>query len=138
MTSVADSQEGLSAELSFTVTEGDLAIALGSGDVPVLATPRLVAWAEHACVEATKSVLAQSCTTVGTHIDLRHKMTSLVGETIRVSARVAEISGNRISYSVEATNDSGMVIASGVITRAHVNRATFLKNAGLNPEVNPH
>lgn len=135
MSSVADSREDLGAELAFTVAEGDLAIALGSGDVPVLATPRLVAWAEHSCVVATKSALAQTCTSVGTRIDLRHKMTSLTGETIRVRARVAEISGNRISYSVEAVNESGTVIASGIITRAHVNRATFLKNAGLNSEI---
>ncbi len=138
MNSVADSREALGAELSFTVAEGDLAIALGSGDVPVLATPRLIAWAEHACVEATESALAQTCTSVGTHIDLRHKMTSLAGETICVSARVTEISGNRISYSVEVTNEPGSVIASGIITRAHVNRATFLKNAGFKSSKNAH
>ena len=51
---------GDSATLEFTVTEDDTAVALGSGDLPVLATPRLLAWCEAATCAAVEAALTDA------------------------------------------------------------------------------
>jgi hypothetical protein len=63
---------GLSGVHSAVVRDNDTAIALGSGSVPVLATPRLVAWLEAAAVAAVDETIRDGSTTVGTLIDLQH------------------------------------------------------------------
>ena len=55
------------------VTDADTAVALGSGDVPVLATPRLIAWMEAATVRAAAAFLVKGQTTVGTAIRIEHR-----------------------------------------------------------------
>jgi fluoroacetyl-CoA thioesterase len=47
------------------VTDADTAAAVGSGDVPVLATPRLIAWMEAATVQSVARFLGTGQTTVG-------------------------------------------------------------------------
>ena len=61
-----------SATLAFTVTEDDTAAALGSGSLPVLATPRLLAWCEAATCAALEPTLPEGSTSVGTRISLEH------------------------------------------------------------------
>src|SRR5689334_15872032 len=67
---------GLRATVRHVVTEGDTAIEAGSGDVPVLATPRLLALAEAACVAALESHLDEGMTSVGTGVGLEHRRAS--------------------------------------------------------------
>src|SRR5688572_19421107 len=76
---------GLSATVTLTVTEADTAIALGSGDVPVLATPRIVALVEEATVAAVAPVLDDGATTVGTRVELDHHAPTRVGATVVAS-----------------------------------------------------
>ena len=54
------------ATLAFTVTDADTAAAVGSGDLPVLGTPRLLAWAEAATCAAVADELDEHRTSVGT------------------------------------------------------------------------
>ena len=70
--------------LRFTVTEQDTALALGSGDVPVLATPRLLAWMEQASVVAVAPSLDGSSTSVGVEVWMRHRRATAVGRTVEV------------------------------------------------------
>ena len=63
-------------------------MALGSGDVPVLATPRVVALVEEATVAAIAAALAPGQTTVGTRVELDHLAATPVGRTV-VGARPA-------------------------------------------------
>jgi fluoroacetyl-CoA thioesterase len=65
-------EPGLRAAFQYTVTEADTAAALGSGEVPVLATPRVLALAERATVAAVADALAAGATTVGTRVELDH------------------------------------------------------------------
>ena len=64
--------EGTSAAISFTVDEGSTAIALGSGDVPVLGTPKVIALVEEAAVAALAGSLSADDTTVGTSVTVDH------------------------------------------------------------------
>ncbi len=69
-------QPGLRSSVRIVVTEADTAIAIGSGDVPVLATPRLLALAEAAAVRAVAAALADGQTSVGTAAELKHRLAS--------------------------------------------------------------
>ena len=72
-------EPGLEAAFRYTVTEADTAAAVGSGDMPVLATPRVLALAERATVAAVAGALEAGATTVGTRVELDHLAPSPVG-----------------------------------------------------------
>jgi predicted thioesterase len=116
---------GLSADVAREVTDADTAQAIGSGDVPVLGTPRLVAWAEAATVAAVGNHLDAGQTTVGTHVALRHRAPSVVGTTITVRAELIDVDGVSLRFAVVA-HDGEHEIAQGEVERAVVDRQRFL------------
>ena len=93
---------GLRATVRHVVTEADTAIEAGSGDVPVLATPRLLALAEAACVAALESHLDEGMTSVGTGVALEHRQASPVGAEIEVEAELTELAGRRLVFGFVA------------------------------------
>jgi predicted thioesterase len=112
------------------VTDADTATALGSGDVPVLATPRLIAWMEAATVTTAARFLGDGQTTVGTEIRVRHHRATPVGGGVHISAAPPpEVVGRGLTFVVQATDDHGQVVAAGEIERVIVDRQRFL--AGL-------
>ena len=120
---------GLSAELSIVVTDDDTAIAAGSGDVPVLATPRLLALAEAATVAAVRDHLPEGATTVGATVALSHRAASLVGATVVAQAVLAEVDGRRLVFTVEA-REGDKLIGTGRVERVTVDRERFLSRLG--------
>lgn len=115
---------GLSASIARVVGDEDTAIALGSGDVPVLATPRLIAWCEAATLEAVAGRLPAHQTTVGGRVEFDHLAPSAVGADVVVSARVSAVSGRRIDLDVEAV-EAGRTVGRGTILRVIVHRQGF-------------
>lgn len=115
---------GTSATVSFTCDDASTAIALGSGDVPVLGTPKVVALAEEAAVLALEGSLAEGMTTVGTRIAIDHLAPTPIGATVRATATVTDATDRRIEFSVEA-RDEDTVVARGQHTRVIVERARF-------------
>lgn len=120
---------GDSASLGFTVHDEDTAIAVGSGDVPVLGTPRLVAWCEAATVAAVTAGLADGQTTVGTNVSIDHLAPTRVGRSVVVSASVSAVDGRQVTFDVSATDDSGP-IGRGTVTRVVVDRERFISRLG--------
>lgn len=113
------------------VTEADTASAVGSGDVPVLATPRLIAWMEAATVRAAGRFLGAGQTTVGTGIRIQHRRATPVGGSVEITATPPhEVVGRRLTFVVQAVDDSGQVLAAGEIDRAIVDRDAFLASIG--------
>jgi predicted thioesterase len=120
-------EAGLPAALVHLVAADDTAEAVGSGDVPVLATPRLLALAEAACIAALgDGVLAATSTTVGTRVELEHLLALQVGETVRVAARLGHRDGRLLRFEVVATDDGDRLVGRAVITRVLVDRQRFL------------
>jgi len=130
---------GLLAELRVVVSEADTAIAAGSGDVPVLATPRLLALAEAASVAAIEPQLAADMTSVGTAASLEHRRASPVGAEIVVEAELTEVAGRRLVFSFivrhstagnggDGGPDAGedLVVGAGTLERVVVDREKFL------------
>jgi len=116
---------GLQASFAHTVAEADTAAALGSGLVPVLATPRVLALVERATVAALDGTLEAGATTVGARVELEHLLASPVGATVQVSARLERVDGRRLEFAVQV-RDGGRVAAAGRITRVLVDRERFL------------
>src|SRR5436190_15256032 len=112
---------GLAASIDLTVKEGDTAEALRSGDVPMLATPRVVALAEEATVAALVGHLDPKATTVGQRVQLDHLLPVTVGLTVRAEAKLESVEGRRLVFTVSLSSDRGLV-AAGKITRVIVNR----------------
>ena len=115
---------GLRGVVSAVVGIEDTAIALGSGDVEVLATPRVVAMVEAAAIAALEGRLAISTTSVGTQIDLRHLAPSPLGAVVTASAEVTAVERRTITFSVEA-HMGDAVVADGTHVRVVVRREGF-------------
>src|SRR5215211_1838568 len=103
---------GLAARVELTVTDADTAQNLGSGDVPVLGTPRVLALAEAATVAATATRMPPGLTTVGTRIELEHRTATPVGRTVVAEARLAKVDGRRLLFEV-TVRDGEAVAAEG-------------------------
>jgi fluoroacetyl-CoA thioesterase len=113
--------------LSFTVTEDDTALAVGSGSLPVLGTPRLLAWCEAATCAELEAALADGETSVGTRVQLEHLAASPVGAEVEVTAATAYVDGRLHRFTVAARHLSdGKVVASGEVTRVVVDAERFL------------
>ncbi|SEM85009.1 thioesterase family protein [Nonomuraea pusilla] len=119
---------GLRAELLIMVERSDTAQKVGSGDVPVLATPRLLALAEAATVQAVGPHLAPGETSVGTRAELEHLAASPVGTHVQVSAELTEVDGRRLVFTFEA-RDRNAVVGRGTVERVVVDRERFLARA---------
>ena len=121
------------ASLSFTVTDDDTAQAVGSGDLPVLGTPRLLAWMEAATCAAVAGTLdgaLEGATTVGTRVSVEHLAASAVGESIQVSASVVHRDGRLLRFAVEATDGRGRLVGQGEVTRVAVDPERFMSRLG--------
>jgi fluoroacetyl-CoA thioesterase len=118
-------EPGLSASVALTVTEADTAQALGSGDVPVLATPRLLALAEAATVRATARHLPTGATTVGTRVELAHLAPTPIGGIVTVVAELSTVDGRLLTFAVSAAS-GGTPVAEGTVERVLVDRSRFL------------
>lgn len=122
---------GVTASAVFTVSDADTAVALGSGDVPVLATPRLVAWMEAVTVQALAGHLGDGETTVGTRVEIDHLSASPIGAEITIEVAVIESLQGSVGFDVQAwQGPDRTAIARGTVRRAVVDRARFLRRAG--------
>ena len=104
---------GLKHTSELTVTDTVTAIQMGSGDMPVLATPAMMALMENAAMLAVADELPEGCTTVGGHIESSHLKPSKIGDKVTATAEVTKVDGKKIefkvsSYSGEAILGEGM------------------------------
>lgn len=114
--------------MTLTVGEADTALALRSGDVAVLGTPRVVALCEEATCLAMASQLEPGETTVGTRVEIAHLLPVAVGEEVIAEATLERTEGRRLTFTVSVTSAKGLV-AAGKISRALVDRKAFLEKA---------
>lgn len=124
----SDLMAGLTARVELTVADADTAQALGSGDVPVLGTPRVVALAEAATVAATATGMAHDRTTVGVHVSLDHLVPTPVGRTVVAEARLTTVDGRRLLFEVSVT-EGDTLVARGRVERVLVDRHRFVARA---------
>jgi len=119
---------GLTATADLVVAEDDTAVSMSTGDVPVLATPRVVQLAEEASLRAIEGTLSEGTTSVGYRVQLDHLAPTAVGGKVRAEATLEMIEGRRLTFRVSVSDGHGLV-AAGRITRVIVERGRFLEKA---------
>ncbi len=112
------------ASVTHIVSEADTAMAFGSGDLPVLGTPVVLAWCEEATCAALE--LTPDQTSVGTRVDLEHLAASPVGTEVTATATVIHTDGRLVRFQVAALDAAGTLLASGEIRRVVVDRERFM------------
>lgn len=118
-------QTGLTASSSTTVAEPNTARAMGSGDLPVFATPAMIALMEHAAMHAVAGALPEGATTVGAAMEATHTKPTGLGAQVTATATLTAVEGRKLTFRVEA-HDAGGTIGEGRHIRYVVDRASFL------------
>ena len=118
-------QPGLVAAISLLVGDEDTAVALRSGEVAVLATPRLIALCEEASLQAVANDVPAGHTTVGMRVQLDHLVPTAIGANVTAEATLEKVEGRRLTFTVSASDERGLV-AAGKVTRVVVDVERFL------------
>ena len=118
-------QEGLTHTSQLTVTKAVTATSMGSGDLPVLATPAMMALMENAAMLAVAPHLPEGSTTVGGHISASHIKPTPVGETVTATATVTKVDGKKIEFEVKA-HWGDVLLGEGSHLRFIVDREKFM------------
>lgn len=119
---------GLKGRGETTVTETNTAAAVGSGSLPVFATPMMVALMESAAVDALEGHLAEGETSVGTRMDISHDSATPLGMKVWAEAELTGLDGRALTFSVAAYDEAGP-IGKGIHTRFLVDGGRFLTKA---------
>ncbi|MDR2370410.1 MAG: thioesterase family protein [Treponema sp.] len=119
---------GLRGEKAETVNGENTAGSLGSGGLPVYATPAMIALMELTAASAVDPLLPRGWSTVGTELNVRHLSATLPGMEVRAEAELLEVDGRRLLFRVEAFDGAGK-IGEGTHGRFIVENDRFLKKA---------
>ena len=125
-------EPGNTAVIEFTTDEEATAIALGSGDLPVLGTPKVVALVEEAAVAAIAGLVTDADTTVGSHIDVDHLAPTPIGGTVVATATVVAVNGRRVDFEATVTEGEKFV-ARATHVRYVINRESFMESLSRQP-----
>lgn len=116
---------GLTHTSNLTVTEATSAMSIGSGDLPVLATPAMMALMENAAMLAVKEHLPEGSTTVGGHIESSHIKPTPIGQQVTATATLIRVEGRKLYFSVTA-HQGDVLLGEGTHLRFVVDRDRFL------------
>lgn len=122
-------ETGLSARSVTTVTAEKTAAAMGSGDLPVFATPAMVALMENAAMKAVAEALPEGSTTVGSEMNTTHLKPSGLGAEITATAVLTAVEGRKLTFNVGARDEGGL-IGEGTHIRYVVDRTKFMAKLG--------
>lgn len=114
-------------EKKFIVGPEQTAEKMGSGGLPVYATPALVAAVENTCYEGLQATLAEGFTSVGGSLELQHLAPSPVGAEITIKAEITEAKGKKTVFSFTAY-EGEKLIGKGRHIRFTVEIKSFLEN----------
>lgn len=116
---------GASGRAERTVTDQNTALAVGSGSLPVFATPIMAAMMEEAAAKALESYLEPGQGSVGTHLDISHDSATPLGMQVWAEATVTQVEGRAVTFSVAAYDEAGP-IGKGTHQRFLIQNEKFL------------
>ena len=123
-------EKGLILEKTFVPTSENSAKNVGSGCLDVLSTPSVLASMENVAMSCVVPHLAEGETTVGTLANFQHVKASKIGDAYKVKAELTEVDRRRLVFSVQATNENGEILATGIHERFIVNAEKFMSKLG--------
>ena len=117
-------EAGIKNEKSIVVTDEVTASKVGSGLLPVYATPSMIALMEGTCAESVQPYLAEGEGTVGVAVDIKHIAATPVGMTVRCESLLKEVNGKKLVFEVNVYDEKGLV-GTGIHKRAIINNEAF-------------
>ncbi len=102
-------QVGQKNQISTQVQVNDTAKVFGSGELEVLATPRMIALMEECAYKCISADLEVGASSVGTQLNVKHVSATPVGMNVTVEAEITEIDGRRVCFSVKAYDEAGLI-----------------------------
>lgn len=121
---------GLTFTSELEVTRHELAEQVGSGDLPVLSTPSMMALMENAAMKAVAPCLPEGSTTVGSQISSTHLRPTAQGHCVTATATLTAVEGRRLDFALAAHDEAGNLLGEGTHTRYIVDRRRFLEKLG--------
>ena len=118
---------GLKYTSELTVTDAVTAITVGSGDMPVLATPMMMALMENAAMLAVKDELPDGFTTIGGYIESSHLKPSKIGDVVKATAEVTKVDGKKIEFKVSAYSGERQRVGDGMSGMTLLGEGTHLR-----------
>ena len=119
--------EGIELTRSKHVSDADTAVAYGSGNLMVFATPAMIALMEQTSLELVKPYLTEKQETVGNHVDVKHVKATKQGQVVKCTAYLTEIKGPKLKFEVKAWDEHGQ-IGFGIHKRYIVDTGSFMNN----------
>ena len=119
---------GITGVDELEVTPANTAEAVGSGTLPVFATPAMLASMEKAAYESVQPYLDEGCCTVGILLNAEHLAASPIGMHVRTKSELTEIDGRVLTFSVRSYA-GGELIGKGVHKRCIINSERFMAKA---------
>lgn len=115
-------------EVTITVTDEYTAAKMRSGELPVLATPYMVALMECAASELCEKYTPEGISTVGTALNISHLAPTPVGMKVTAKATLTSFDGRKATFDVEAFDEVGL-IGKGTHERFTIKAESFMKKA---------
>lgn len=121
-------ETGIKGTRTIVVDSSNTAEAMGSGTLPVFATPAMIALIEATASQSVYPHLDEGTSTVGTHLDISHSAASPVGMEVTCETELVEVDRRRLVFSV-VVRDSVGEVGSGRHERFIVDNAKFMSKA---------
>lgn len=115
--------------IEMTVDESHTALAMGSGELPVFATPAMIALIEETCWRSVAESLDEGSGTVGTRLDISHVSATPAGMKVWCDSELVQREGRRLEFNVEVYDEAGLV-GKGTHERFIIDNARFMEKAG--------
>jgi predicted thioesterase len=128
MKKMAELKAGIKGNGSVVVVEENTARAMGSGQLPVFATPAMIALMEKTASESVLECLEEGCGSVGTSLNVKHVSATPLGMEVSCESELVEVDGRRLVFSVKAFDEAGL-IGEGTHERFVIKNESFLKKA---------
>lgn len=121
-------EAGITGTQTITVTEDETAQAMGSGTLPVFATPAMIALMENTAYKSVADELEEGAGTVGTLMNVKHVAATPVGMEVTCETKLVEVDRKRLVFEVKAYDAAG-VIGEGTHERFIIDNERFLAKA---------
>lgn len=118
---------GIKGVKEILVTDDRTAQSMGSGLLPVYATPWMIALMEHTAFESIQNEMEEGKGTVGVAVDIKHIAATPVGKTVRCESELLEIAGKKLTFSVNVY-DGEKLVGTGIHKRAIIDNEAFMES----------
>ncbi len=125
---MAELEIGIKGTGSVLVEQGNTALAMGSGQLLVFATPAMIALMEKTASESIQNYLEDGYGSVGTKLEVKHSSATPLGMEVHCESELLTIDGRRLVFSVKAFDKAGL-IGEGTHERFLIKNESFLKKA---------